>query len=118
MPDQLRDDTDQPRVLSGIAASPGVVDGVARVLELGSAAPVGEGDVLVVLKTTPTMTPALISAKAVVSESGGLVSHAAVVARELGIPCVVGCEGATTLIQDGAQVTVDGDRGLVTVQPA
>lgn len=103
-------------VIQGVAGSSGTATGVARLVSGGIGEdPMGNESVLVTGKTTPTMTPLLLSAAAVVTDLGGIVSHAAVVARELGIPCVVGCGDATERIPVGALVRVDGDRGIVEV---
>jgi pyruvate,water dikinase len=98
-----------------MGASPGTVEGVAAVVLDGSSAAVAPDAILVTEKTTPTMTPLLITAAGIVTDQGGLVSHAAVVARELGIPCVVGCEEATALIRPGVALRVDGAAGTVEV---
>jgi pyruvate,water dikinase len=103
-------------VLQGIAASAGEVEGVARVV----AGPedfrrVRSGDVLVTTTTTPAWTPLFASLAGLVTETGGVLSHAAVVAREYRLAAVVGVEGATQRIPDGARVHVDGIRGRVAV---
>jgi pyruvate,water dikinase len=76
---------------------------------------VRSGDVLVALTTTPAWTPLFSSLAALVTETGGVLSHAAIVAREYRLPAVVGAEGATRLIPDGATLLVDGSAGTVTV---
>jgi phosphoenolpyruvate synthase/pyruvate phosphate dikinase len=73
------------------------------------------GDVLVCQTTTPAWTPLFASAGALVTDTGGILSHAAIVAREYRLPAVVGCDVATTAIRDGARVEVDGDAGRVRV---
>jgi pyruvate,water dikinase len=102
--------------LRGAAASPGTAEGTARVVA-GAAdfTRVEAGDVLVTTTTTPAWTPLFPSLAALVTETGGILSHAAVVAREYGIPAVVGAEGATRAIADGARVRVDGSAGEVTL---
>jgi pyruvate,water dikinase len=102
--------------LAGVPAAPGVADGEARVVA-GPAdfARVRPGDVLVTTTTTPAWTPLFPSLGALVTETGGILSHAAVVAREYGIPAVVGARGATTEIPDGARVRVNGSSGEITV---
>jgi pyruvate,water dikinase len=105
------------RVLRGVAASPGSFRGRARVIEtLEEAATLVDGDVLVVRTTTPPWTPFFALVSGLVTNSGGMLSHASVVAREFGIPAVVGTLNATALIQDGATVTVDGTKGIVVVE--
>ncbi|MGE0687848.1 MAG: PEP-utilizing enzyme [Dehalococcoidia bacterium] len=105
------------RVIRGVAASPGSFRGRARLIEtLEEAGSLVEGDVMVVRSTTPPWTPFFALASALVTNSGGMLSHAAVVAREFGIPAVVGTSNATALIPDGATVTVDGTRGIVIIE--
>jgi pyruvate,water dikinase len=100
--------------LCGRAASSGVARGVARVVRsLGEAGRLGPGEVLVTETLSSSWTPLFATAAAVVTDVGGILSHAAVVAREYGIPAVLGAEGATVRVRDGQVVEVDGDRGLV-----
>lgn len=108
--------TDADGVLRGVAASRGVVTGTARVIvDLEDADRLDPGDVLVCVMTSPPWTPLFGLASAVVADSGDLGSHPAIAAREYGIPCVLGVDGATRTIPDGATVTVDGAAGTVTV---
>ena len=95
---------------------PGVAEGRARVI-LDSHDPTAlePGDVLVAPITDPSWTPLFVPACAVVVDVGALQSHAIIVSRELGIPCVVSVTGATKAIPDGARVRVDGSTGTVTV---
>ncbi|MBP2471836.1 pyruvate,water dikinase [Crossiella equi] len=101
-------------LVTGLAAAPGVAAGRARIL--GSPAE-GErlrpGEVLVAAMTNPDWVPAIRRAAALVTDSGGITCHAAIVARELGVPCVVGTRTATTALHDGELVTVDGGSGRV-----
>ena len=100
--------------LTGIAAAPGIARGRVRVMrEFGD--PLDPGDVLVANVTDTGWTPLFGFAATVVTDVGGLVSHPAVVAREYGIPCVVGTNEATTRLRDGMTVEVDGTAGTVTV---
>jgi pyruvate,water dikinase len=102
--------------LHGFAASPGVVEGVARVLKsVNDIGQVREGDILVSPVTTPSWGPVFPKIKAAVSDIGGTMSHAAIVAREYGMPAVVGTGRATSRIRTGQRVRVDGDRGIVTI---
>jgi len=104
------------RVLRGAAASAGSYRGRARVVTaLAAAEALEQGDVLVCPTTDPAWTPYFAVLGAVVTDAGGVLSHSAVVAREFGIPAVVGAAGATRLIRDGATVTVDGTGGTVVV---
>ncbi|MFC7615410.1 PEP/pyruvate-binding domain-containing protein [Actinokineospora soli] len=111
-------DTGEPLV-SGLAASPGVAAGRVRVLASpADAHRFGDGDVLVARMTDPDWVPLLRRAAAVVTDEGGSTCHAAIVARELRVPCVVGTRRATTALRDGAVVTVDGAAGTVTAATA
>ena len=101
-------------VLNGVAASPGIAVGAVRILpEASQIDRVKKGDVLVAQMTTPDFVPAMKRAVAIVTDRGGRTAHAAIVSRELGIPCVVGTEVATTVLSDGQEITVDGYRGQV-----
>jgi pyruvate,water dikinase len=101
-------------ILHGAAASPGVGTGEVRILkspkEIGK---VKDGDVLVAPMTSPDYVPAMKRAVAIVTNEGGLTSHAAIVSRELGVPCIVGTKEATEKLKDGDKVTVDGTKGVV-----
>jgi pyruvate,water dikinase len=102
--------------LAGIAGCAGVARGRARVvLDVGDPAGLEPGDVLVTVATDPSWTPLFVPAAAVVTNTGAPASHAVIVARELGIPCVVSVHEATRRIPDGALVEVDGDHGVVRV---
>ncbi len=101
-------------VVRGIAASAGVATGRARVvLTLDDIDRLAPGDVLVTYATAPPWTVVFGYAAAVVTDAGGPLSHCAVVAREYGIPAVVGAPGATSRIRDGMLIAVDGSEGVV-----
>jgi len=103
-------------ILRGIGAATGVYEGRARVVHtLGEAHRIESGDVLICPATTPEWTPYFGVIGALVSDVGGLLTHAAVVAREFGIPAVVGAADATHIIPDGATVRVEGATGTVTI---
>ena len=105
-----------PDRVSGAAGSAGRVTGVARVVgSLAEAAALAPGEVLVAETTAPPWTPLFAIAAAVVTDTGGILSHSAVVAREYGIPAVVGAGDATAAIRDGDLVEVDGDAGTVRI---
>ena len=92
--------------------------GTARVVRsLADAAKLDDGDILVCEMTLPPWVPLFAIATAVVADTGGLMSHCAIIAREFGLPAVVGTQFGTTLIIDGMQITVDGGAGLVTLHP-
>jgi pyruvate,water dikinase len=104
------------QVLTGIAGCPGTATGPGP----GHPRPVGPrraraGDILVAPVTDPSWTPLFVPAAAVVVDVGAQITHAVIVSRELGIPCVVSVTGATRSIPDGATITVDGTNGTVTV---
>jgi pyruvate,water dikinase len=105
-------------LVSGLGASPGVASGAARIVEkLDQLDKVGDGDVIVTEMTTPDMVPAMKRATAIVTDEGGMTSHASIVSRELGVPAVVGTGDATRRLQDDQLVTVDGDKGSITEGP-
>ncbi|HLF72276.1 MAG TPA: PEP-utilizing enzyme [Dehalococcoidia bacterium] len=107
---------DAADVIRGVAASRGAVTAVARVIESPQEGKrLQPGEVLVCRMTAPPWTPLFAIASAVVTETGGALSHPAIVAREYGIPCVVGAKGATSRIRDGQRITVDGTAGTVTL---
>lgn len=105
-----------PNVLRGNAGSPGTARGPAKVIRsLAEASKLQKGDVLVAGTTAPPWTPLFATAAAIVTDTGGVLSHCAVVAREYQIPAVVGTGTATDQIQDGQLLEVDGDAGIVRV---
>jgi pyruvate,water dikinase len=107
----------EPNVLKGLGASRGTARGVARVITgLHEADRLAPGDILVCRTTAPPWTPLFTIAGAVVTDSGGLLSHSAICAREYGIPCVVATQDATARIPDGAMLSVDGTKGTVTIE--
>jgi pyruvate,water dikinase len=102
--------------IRGAAASPGVVEGKARVIsESKDIVELCPGEILVCPHTTPAWTPAFAIIKGIVTEQGGVMSHAGIVAREYKIPAVVGTYCATQVIKDGDVIRVDGTNGIVTV---
>lgn len=105
--------TDLP-ILNGAGASPGIGSGEVKVLKSPKEIDrVKAGDVLVAKMTSPDYVPAMKKASAIITDEGGQTSHAAIVSRELGIPCIVGTKEATTKLKDGDIVTVDGAAGAV-----
>jgi pyruvate,water dikinase len=100
----------------GFAASSGVVEGPARVIKsVEEMSRLQKGDILVCQVTNPTWAPIFQKIAAAVSDIGGSMSHAAIVAREYGLPAVVGTGNATSRIKDGQRIRVDGGRGVVTI---
>ena len=100
----------------GLAVSSGVVEGRARVILNMEDADLEDGDILVTTFTDPSWTPLFVSIKGLVTEVGGLMTHGAVIAREYGLPAVVGVENATRLIKDRQRIRVNGTEGYVETQ--
>lgn len=102
--------------LKGRVASLGYAKGrVAVVYDIGDFNKVQDGDILVVINTSPDFIPVIRKVGAIVAEEGGLTAHVSVVSREFGVPCVVGVKNATTLLKDGDEVDVDANRGIVKI---
>ncbi|MBW7882525.1 MAG: phosphoenolpyruvate synthase, partial [Caldilineaceae bacterium] len=99
----------------GLAVSSGVIEGRARVILRMEDADLEDGDILVTPFTDPSWTPLFVSIEGLVTEVGGLMTHGAVIAREYGIPAVVGVENATKLIKDGQRIRVQGTEGYVEI---
>lgn len=99
----------------GLAVSSGVIEGRARVILDVEDAELGGEDILVTAFTDPSWTPLFLSIKGLVTEVGGLMTHGAVIAREYGLPAVVGVENATKLIRDGQRIRVNGTEGYVEI---
>ena len=101
-------------LVRGLGAAPGTGSGRVRVVrELADAQGLGDGDVLVTHMTAPDWVPLMRRSAAIITDSGGMTCHAAIVSRELGIPCVVGTAEATTKLRDGELVTVEAGQGVV-----
>ncbi len=107
-----RDDL-PPGAIPGLAVSSGTVEGRARIVHDLAGAVFAEGDILVTAFTDPSWTPAFLTIAGLVAEVGGLMTHGAVIAREYGLPAVVGVEGATRLIREGQRIRVHGTDGFV-----
>ncbi|PKH45172.1 phosphoenolpyruvate synthase, partial [Dehalococcoides mccartyi] len=111
---ELEPEIDAPIMLQGAAASPGLATGGVKILQDPSEIDlVLPGDILVAEMTTPDFVPAMKRAAAIVTNRGGRTSHAAIVSRELGIPCVVGTGEATKVLKNDQMITVDGTHGKV-----
>ena len=111
---EVKPEITAPVLLSGSPASPGVASGPVKIVaDPSQIDKVLEGDILVTEMTTPDFVPAMKRAAAIVTDRGGRTAHAAIVSRELGVPCVVGTERATTTITDGQVITVDGSSGKI-----
>jgi rifampicin phosphotransferase len=103
--------------LVGLPVSAGTVEGRARVILDMAEADLEAGEILVTAYTDPSWTPAFVAIKGLVTEVGGLMTHGAVIAREYGLPAVVGVEQATRLIRDGQRIRVHGTDGYVEILP-
>ena len=103
--------------LVGLAVSAGIIEGRARVIHDMAEADLEAGDILVTTHTDPSWTPLFVSIAGLVTEVGGLMTHGAVIAREYGLPAVVGVEQATRLIRDGQRIRVNGTDGYVEILP-
>jgi rifampicin phosphotransferase len=102
-----------PGALAGLAVSAGTVEGRARVILDMADADVEAGDILVTAHTDPSWSPLFVAVKGLVTEVGGLMTHGAVIAREYGLPAVVGVEHATQLIEDGQRIRLNGTGGYI-----
>jgi pyruvate,water dikinase len=115
-PERLDMDQDNAEMVTGIAASPGVVEGTARVvLSVAEFDQVKQGDIMVCQMTNPAWTPLFAMISGIVTDAGGTVSHPAVMAREFGIPAVIGCSVGTTRIKSGDRLRVNGSTGVVEI---
>lgn len=111
-PEKIR----QVKKLEGDCASPGKVRGVVTIINLPSEnQKIKKADILVSASTNPDLMPAIRQAKAIITDIGGLTCHAAIVSRELGIPCVIGTKIATKVLKDGSVVEVDATHGIVNI---
>ncbi len=106
-----------PEALVGLAVSAGTIEGRARVILNIDEADLEAGDILVTAYTDPGWTTVFLSIAGLVTEVGGLMTHGAVIAREYGLPAVVGVENATRLIRDGQWIRVNGSDGFVEIVP-
>ncbi len=103
-----------PVLLKGLGASPGVASGPVKIInDLDEMGKIEQGDILVTKMTSPAMVPMMKKAGAIVTDNGGSTCHASIVSRELGIPCIVGTETATTELQEEQRVTVDATNGQI-----
>lgn len=101
-------------IAKGLGASPGIGSGrVRNIKDITEMEKVQDGEILVTVMTNPDMVPAMKKAAAVVTDEGGRTCHAAIVSRELGIPCIVGAKNASEVLKEGMEVTVDATRGVV-----
>ncbi len=101
--------------IAGLTVSSGIIEGRARVILNLEEADLEDGDILVTTFTDPSWTPLFVSIKGLVTEVGGLMTHGAVIAREYGLPAVVGVENATKLIKDRQRILVNGTEGYIEI---
>ncbi|MEE3324988.1 MAG: phosphoenolpyruvate synthase [Methanosphaera sp.] len=112
--ESLDDDEERVIITRGLGASPGLVSGTVKIIrELDELDKILDGDILVTTMTTPDMVPAMKRANGIVTDEGGVTCHAAIISRELGIPCVAGTGEATTVLEENSKITIDGKKGLV-----
>ncbi|MBC2180255.1 phosphoenolpyruvate synthase [Listeria booriae] len=104
-----------PDAIIGLPVSSGTIEGRARVILNMADANLEEGDILITPFTDPSWTPLFVSIKGLVTEVGGLMTHGAVIAREYGLPAVIGVENATTRIQDGDHIRINGTEGYIEI---
>ncbi len=112
--EEKMDTTDKKPLLEGLPASPGIITGIVKVVpEIDDIVKVNKGDLLVTKMTSPSWVPVMKKASGIVTDEGGRTCHAAIVSRELGIPCVVGTEKGTQILKDGMEITIDGFNGKI-----
>lgn len=111
----LGSDTDTSDVITGSPVSPGVAEGVVHIILDPRGAQLAPGEILVCPGTDPAWTPLFMVAGGLITEVGGMMTHGSVVAREYGIPAVVGVHQATTRLQDGQRIRVDGTAGKIVI---
>jgi len=101
-------------ILKGLGASPGMASGKVKIIrKIDELDKIQDGDVMVTTMTTPDMVPAMKRSNGIITDEGGITCHAAIISRELGIPCVVGSGNATETLKENSKVTLDGKKGLV-----
>ena len=112
--EKVKEEKELKMLVRGLAASPGIASGkVKNIKDISEISRVEDGDVLVTVMTNPDMVPAMRRASAVVTDEGGRTCHAAIVSRELGIPCIVGAKNASQILEEDMEITVDATRGVV-----
>ncbi|CAB4928939.1 unannotated protein [freshwater metagenome] len=110
-----QDTSEAPLTVEGMGVSPGVVEGVVRVITSPTGAAVEQGEILVCVTTDPSWVSLMVPASGLVIDIGGPVSHGAIVARELGVPCVINTRTGTSTLKTGQRVRVDGSTGVVEI---
>ncbi|MCK9150572.1 phosphoenolpyruvate synthase [Methanobacterium alcaliphilum] len=111
---EVAEEGERKVITKGLGASPGMASGAVKIVnEIDELDKIKEGDVLVTIMTTPDMVPAMKRASGIITDEGGVTCHAAIVSRELGIPCVVGTSDASRILDENQIVTLDGNKGMV-----
>ena len=101
-------------ILKGMPACPGTVEGKVRIIpDYSSIEKMNKGDILVAPYTTPLLVPAILKAVGIITETGGIACHAAIVAREFCIPCIVSADNATKILKDDMNIIIDAERGEI-----
>ncbi|MFW6283139.1 MAG: phosphoenolpyruvate synthase [Minisyncoccales bacterium] len=112
--EKTQEDENKEFILKGLAASPGVASGKVKIInDLSDLNKIKKGDILVTEMTNPDMVVTMQKSSAIVTNEGGLTAHAAIVSREMGIPCIVGTDNATEVLKEGQIITVNGNNGRV-----
>ncbi len=105
---------DRTVLVKGLGASPGITSGEVKIIhKIDELDKIKDGDIMVTAMTTPDMVPAMKRSNGIITDEGGVTCHAAIISRELGIPCVVGTTDATEVLTENSKVTIDGKKGLV-----
>ncbi|MDR0901095.1 MAG: phosphoenolpyruvate synthase [Methanobrevibacter sp.] len=105
---------DKKIIVKGLGASPGMASGTVKIIhEIDELDKIKDGDIMVTTMTTPDMVPAMKRSNGIITDEGGVTCHAAIISRELGIPCVVGTGDVTETLKDNMEVTLDGKKGIV-----
>lgn len=112
---QVRQNINKNQVVYGSIACRGTVRGKVRIADPYTFHKIKQGEILVTTETTPNAVPYLRKVKAIVTDEGGVSSHAAIISRELNIPCVIGTKIATQVFKNGDRVEVDADKGIVKI---
>jgi pyruvate,water dikinase len=108
-------DEDEASTITGSPVSPGVVEGIVHVVRDPRGSTLAPGEILVCAGTDPAWTPLFVTAVGLVTEVGGMMTHGSVVAREYGVPAVVGVHEATTRLKDGQRIRLDGSTGSIVI---
>ena len=112
--DKGSDIEDREVIVRGLGASPGMASGTVKIIKkIDELDKIKDGDIMVTTMTTPDMVPAMKRSSGIITDEGGITCHAAIISRELGIPCVVGTGNATEVLKENSKVTIDGKKGLV-----